>query len=225
MASTKRINIFGDKASIVPREMLKDRKRRWVVRDFSRSNGISVGMAQEVLQQMARKGYADRVTEGPGSYTELGDPEPLIAEWSAKYDFERNRMHTYYSPDPGILRPLFKRLKGFRCALTLHAGANLLTHFVATDEIHVYLKLADWTRELAGIRQDLDLKELVSGGNVHFIEPYYSKSVFRDVRSISGLPVVSNIQLYLDLYNYKPRGREHAEELRRILKEKGKDLD
>jgi len=36
-----------------------------------------------------------------------------------------------------------------------------------------------------------------------------------------GASIVSNLQLYLDLYNYKPRGAEHAEFLKRQLEQKG----
>jgi hypothetical protein len=33
------------------------------------------------------------------------------------------------------------------------------------------------------------------------------------------------LQLYLDLYNFQPRGREHAEYLKKLLEERGKSLD
>jgi hypothetical protein len=43
--------------------------------------------------------------------------------------------------------------------------------------------------------------------------PYYKHSVFYDSREIEGLWVVSDIQLYLDLYRHPVRGREQAEHL------------
>jgi predicted NodU family carbamoyl transferase len=43
-------------------------------------------------------------------------------------------------------------------------------------------------------------------------------------QTIKGYKVVSNLQLYLDLYNFKPRGREHAEYLKKAFEEKGKSL-
>jgi len=45
------------------------------------------------------------------------------------------------------------------------------------------------------------------------VRPYYRNSAFYDGRRIDGLPVVSDIQLYLDLYGYPVRGREQAEHL------------
>jgi hypothetical protein len=70
----------------------------------------------------------------------------------------------------------------------------------------------------------LDLKELRNGGNVHLIYPYYKRSVFHGARKIKGYNVVSNLQLYLDLFHFPARGREHADYLLKILKEKGEHL-
>ena len=43
--------------------------------------------------------------------------------------------------------------------------------------------------------------------------PYYRVSAFFDRQEASGLPVVSDLQLYLDLYDYPLRGREQAEQI------------
>jgi hypothetical protein len=53
----------------------------------------------------------------------------------------------------------------------------------------------------------------------------YKNSVFLGKRKIRGASVVSNLQLYLDLYRFKPRGREHAEFLKERLEQKGISLD
>ena len=73
-------------------------------------------------------------------------------------------------------------------------------------------------------RLQLDLKELVRGGNVHFIRPRYKESVFFNARIIKGYRVVAPLQLFLDLYHFQPRGREHADYLKNQLEDKGKDL-
>jgi hypothetical protein len=64
----------------------------------------------------------------------------------------------------------------------------------------------------------------VNGGNVHIIRPYYAQSCFFNSQKINGYPIVSKLQLYLDLYNYQPRGREHAERLKEIAAERGEPL-
>ena len=62
-------------------------------------------------------------------------------------------------------------------------------------------------------KKELDLKDADQGANLVLMMPYYKHSVFYDSREVEGLRVVSDIQLYLDLYGYPVRGREQAEHL------------
>ena len=218
-------NVFSDKATLIPRKMLQNQKGNWVVRDFTGPQGVSLGMAQSVLEAMAKKGYVERVKKGPDSYTVLTNKDMLIADWLKEYEFELNTIDSYYSPDKKVLERIKDVLKQEQYALTLHTGANLLTSFVRTDETYLYLNLADWDREILDLRQKLELKELVRGGNFHIIRPYYKNSVFFNRQKIKGFSVVSNLQLYLDLYHFQPRGREHAGYLMKLLEERGKSLD
>ena len=59
----------------------------------------------------------------------------------------------------------------------------------------------------------LKLKAVEQGANVVFLIPYYKHSAFYDMQNVKELKVVSDIQLYLDLYNYPIRGIEQAEHL------------
>ena len=218
-------NIFADKATLILRMMLKERGRKWVVRDFTEQLSVSLGLAQAVLETMAKKGYVERIKKGPGSYALLTNQERLITDWLKEYQFEFNEVYTYYTADKNILKRIKAFLDANKYTLTLHTGANLITSFVKTDEVFMYMNLKEWKRDLPGIRQRLDLRELVRGGNIHIIRPFYKNSVFFNIQKIKGYPVVSNLQLYLDLYNFQPRGREHAQYLKKILEEKGKRLD
>jgi len=224
---SKMKNIFADKATLVLRKMIQDPERKWVVRDFvdPKTQSVSLGMAQQVLEVMANQGYVERVKKGPESYAILTDRKRLIEDWLKNYRFELNEIDTYYSPDKDILRKIKACLKKYKYAFTLHSGANLVTYFVKTDQLYFYLDPQMWDKDILEIRQRLELKELVKGGNIHIIRPYYKKSVFFNSQEIKSYQVVSNLQLYLDLYHFQPRGREHAEYFKEILKEKGKPLD
>jgi hypothetical protein len=218
-------NVFADKASLVLRKMLKDPERQWVVRDFTGPGGVSLGMSQEVLKAMEKKGYIERVKKGPDSYTILTNKDKLVSDWSEEYSFDLNTINTYYSASKNILNKFRKVLKEDQYALTLHTGANLITSFVKTEDIFIYINSKDWKKDILDIRQKLDLKELVRGGNIHLIHPFYENSVFFNTQKIKGYTVVSNLQLYLDLYNFQPRGREQAEYLKNLLEEKGRNLE
>jgi len=217
-------NIFADKASLVLRKMLQNPERKWVVRDFTGPGGVSLGMSQEVLKAMEKKGYIERVKKGPNSYTILTNKEKLISDWLEEYSFDQNVIDTYYSANKNILNKFRKVLKENQYALTLHTGANLITSFVRTEEIFIYMNLKDWEKDILDIRQKLDLKELVRGGNIQLIHSFYKNSAFFNTQKIKGYTVVSNLQLYLDLYNFQPRGREQAEYLKNLLEEKRRKL-
>lgn len=215
------VNIFADKATLVLRKMIRDPDKKWIVRDFVGPEGVSLGMAQNVLEAMERKGYIERVKKGPESYSLLTNRQGLIKDWLEKYRFEMNVIDSYYTPAKDITKKIKEILKESQYAFALHTGANLITHFVRTDHIYVYLITKTWDKDILKIRQKLELKELVRGGNIHFVSPYYKKSLFSHFQRIKGYRVVSNLQLYLDLYNFQPRGRAHADYLKKILEEKG----
>ena len=59
----------------------------------------------------------------------------------------------------------------------------------------------------------MELEEARQGENVVLMLPYYKNSVFYGRQKAKDLWVVSDIQLYLDLYNYPIRGLEQAEHL------------
>ena len=225
MKTQKRMkNIFADKATLIPRKMISELGKKLVVRDFTQALDISLGMAQGVLESMEKRGYVERVKKGPDSYTVLTNQDKLLEGWLKEYQFELNEVDTYYSPDKDILKEIRDYFKADKYALTLHTGANLITSYVRTDDIYFYLDAKKWDKDILDIRQRLGLKELVKGGNIHIVKPYYKNSVFFNCQKIRGYRVVSNLQLYLDLYNFQPRGKEHAEYLRKILKERGRDL-
>jgi hypothetical protein len=217
-------NVFADKASFILRKMLSNPDQKWVTRDFVGGEGVSVGMAQGILETMAKAGYIERTKRGPDSFSVLTNKEKLFKDWCGEYRFDRNRVDTYYSSDKGVLAKLKEHLKDKDYALTLHAGANLITSFVITDQVHFYLRAENWDKDVLDLRQRLDLKELVRGGNIHIVRPYYQKSVFFNSRVIRGCKVVSNLQLCLDLHGYQPRGKEQADCLKTVLAEKGKSF-
>ncbi|MBU9889814.1 MAG: hypothetical protein KTQ49_08115 [Candidatus Omnitrophica bacterium] len=217
--------VFNDKASLVLRQMLRYPGREWVVRDFEKDLGLGRGWAAKVLALLREKGHLQGIARGRSAGAVLRDGEELIGEWVRHYDFSMNKTHAYYTPDPDPL-PKIKRFFRERSsaaayALTLHTGANLITHFVRTPNIYLYLQADDFKEALQDLRRALDLKELKRGGNVYLVEPYYKKAVFFGSQKIKGYPVVSHLQLYLDLYHFPERGREQAEYLLRRLKENG----
>lgn len=220
-------NVFADKAALILRAMLREPERKWVVRDFVNEFSLSIGMASEVITAMEKKGYVERFKRGAQSYTILTQGERLTEDWLKAYDFGMNRFELFYNPDLGVtkVKDFFKR-RGMEdgYAFTLHTGANFETSYVKTSNIYVYIDDSIFDKLLLEFRQQLDLKQLVQGGNIYLIRPYYKRGVFWGTQKIRGASIVSNLQLYLDLYHFTPRGAEHAEFLKTQLEEKGLSL-
>lgn len=218
-------SLFRDKATFVLREMLHTPDRDWKVRDFVKKCKISIGLISRTLSFLDKLGFVERVNQGRTGYTRLIKKKELLELWVKNYDFSLNKTQSFYSPDKKILGKVrnFLREKGLDefYALTLHTGANLTTSYMLTEDIHIYLNHYNFYKIISEMQDRILLKQLVAGGNIHFIYPYYRNSVFHNVRKITKYRVVSNLQLYLDLYNFAPRGREHGEYLRNVLARKG----
>lgn len=221
-------SLFRDKSTFILREMLDAPDRQWKVRDLVKRCKISIGLASRTLSFLDKLGFVERVNQGRIGYTRLIKKKELLELWVKNYDFSLNKLQSFYSPDEKILGKVrnFFREKGLDefYALTLHTGANLITSYMLTEDIHLYLNHHNFYKILSEMQDRVLLKQLVRGGNVHFVYPYYRNSVFHDVRKITKYRVVSDLQLYLDLYNFTPRGREHGEYLRNVLERRGETI-
>jgi len=220
--------LLSDKATIVICAMLSHPDRKWVARDFEKEFGVGRARAATVLSELRAKGFVGGIRSGRNAHSTLQNKEELVEEWLKLYKFERNEAFLYYSAREDVL----SRLKSYFAskhedqayALTLHTGANLVTHYVNTPTMYCYLPSKNFGNASLDLRQALDLKELKRGGNFCLIKPYYKTAVFLNTQKIKGYNVVSNLQLYLDLYHFPQRGRDHAEYLIKTLKEEGKNI-
>ena len=219
--------LLGDKANIIIRAMLSQPERKWVARDFEKEFGVGRARAAAVLSALYAKGFVGGIRSGRLAHSILQNKDELLEEWLKVYKFELNKAYLYYFAHDDIL----KRLKEYfvakdkvSYALTLHTGANFITHYVNTPTIYCYLLTENFENDSLELRQALDLKELKKGGNFYLIKPYYKSAAFFNTQTIKGYNIVSDLQLYLDLYHFPQRGRDHAEYLLKTLKEKGKNI-
>ena len=220
-------NIFSDRSSLVLRSLLEEPARKWTTLDFV-PLGVSKGLASEVLARAEALGYVERVRKGPESYTRLIRKEKLLKDWQAGYSFEKNRQSYYYYPKADFLKVAARYLerKKVRYALTLFSASRLIEPYVKDTREFLYLDLErnQFFPFLKEMEIQTGLLKLVTGGNVCFAMPFYRSSIFRDSRKLKGYPVVSNLQLYLDLMGFPPSGPEEAEHLVPYFKKKGISL-
>jgi Transcriptional regulator, AbiEi antitoxin, Type IV TA system len=139
----------------------------------------------------------------------------ILDDWVSAYDLKKNDLNRFFYMAANV-EAILERLRNLRIppdiryALSVQAGASLVAPHAVFKEVHVYVKDS---RGLEFFKRQMDLKDSAQGANFVLMLPYYKHSVFYDHRMIDGLSVVSDIQLYLDLYGYPMRGREQAEYL------------
>ena len=202
---------FSDKASLILREILKNPKRQWGIRELAEKIKLDPGYVSRMAKSLAESGYAARAK----GKLKILSPKEILDDWVRAYDLKRNEHHRFFILAPDV-KSILKRLQEFdiplncKYALSVQAGAGLVAPHAVYKEVHLYIS----DRQSIGFfRNALDLKEADRGANLVLMRPYYKHSVFYDNQAVEKLRVVSDIQLYLDLYGYPVRGREQAEHL------------
>lgn len=202
---------FSDKASLILRAAFSDIKKVWGVRELAQSVGLNPGFVSRMAQELEKRNYVSR----DDSKLKLRDPKSLLEDWVREYDYKRNQEVRYFSlakgPEELIDKLIAARISDdIPYALGLHAGANLIDPYAVYNEVHLYIQNKDSIKRFV---EKLKLREAREGANLIFLLPYYKNSVFYGKQRIRKAWVVSDLQLYLDLYNYPVRGLEQAEHL------------
>jgi len=205
--------IFKPVSSRILRILLEEPEKGWKILELSRIAKVSLGQTSNVCRWLIDEEY---IRKDQGVYY-LSEPGKLLDEWCRNYTYTQNKRFTYYSFEQN-LEKLIKKVvrisedKDLKYTLTLLSGASLIAPFIrGISSLQMYVTdsedLLNWVRLL-------DLRPVESGSNVSIYIPY-DEGVFDKTQKIDDVKIVSNIQLYLDLYNYPTRGREQAKFLRR----------
>jgi len=205
------MNMFSTKATWVIRILLNEPERRWTLSELSKESRVSIGMVHRVMKKLANEGFVE-MTRGAGGLVKPGE---LLDTWTEVYRYRNHTIIGYYCPlkSQKIILDNLMCLPSTDYALTMGAGASLVAPFVRSNDVYVYTR-----NNVEPIVQALELTPVEFGGNVYLIQPVDS-GVFIGAQQINGMSTVSNVQLYLDLYNYPMRGREQAEHLREKIME------
>ena len=199
---------FSDKASLVLRALIASGPGGGV-RSIAEQAGLSPGYVSKVVQELEERGYVARREEGLA----LRNGQELLQDWVRAYRKHRVERRGYFVPVArahAVMDAIREASISDDYALALQAGASLVAPYADFDVVDVYVHSIDAAVRLAG---QLGAREVERGANLRVSVPYYRVSAFFDGQEAAGLPVVSDLQLYLDLYDYPLRGREQAEQI------------
>lgn len=202
-------SLLAPKATRVVRALLEAPTEPRRITDLADRTSMSVGGVFRVVDLLETKGL---VVRGPGKALTVPEPGRLLLEWARDWSVDKSETRRYFSfertPEAIISRiAAAAKDTGSRYALTGMAGASFVAPFVRYEDVWAYVAAGS-----ERLIDQLELRPVSSGANVVLLEPY-DQGVFTGVREIRGSQVVSNVQLFVDLYNYPARGREQAEEI------------
>lgn len=201
--------VFAPKATRVLRTLLQQPSEPTTVTKLAKTCSMSPAGVFLVVDLLDKKGF---VTRGGDRSIVLAEPDRLLREWAKNWTWEKSPVSYFFSFDKTadqIMARVAKTSKrlGIEYALTGMAGASLIAPFVRFADVSFYLRSGKET-----LVKEMDLRPVSSGANVVILDPY-DEGVFAGVREIRGSRVVSDIQLFVDLFNYPARGQEQAEAL------------
>ena len=202
--------IFSKKSTRIVRKLLSNYRKEWIITELANEAQVSTGFVSMIIRNLAEEGFIDREW---GSI-KLIKPGELLDKWSEEYKFDKQISAGYYCPYKEK-EQLFRKLREIhenKYALTMGAAASVIASHVRSTDIYIY------TIDNSFFIDKLDLTPVEFGGNLYLTTPS-DIGIFFDKQNIDGLSIVSNIQLYIDLFNYPARGREQAEFLRENVME------
>ena len=208
---------FSDKASLMLRVLLSnklsppDRDKAWGVRELSNFVNLDPGFVSRMARELEDRNYIIRLN----SKIKLRKKKEILEDWVHDYNFRKNKEYKYFckAKNPEEIIEKIRKLdiqESFNYAFSVHAGANLISPYSVFNQVHFYLKEED---DIDFFEKKLKLRKVDKGENLIILMPFYKNSVFFDKQEVNGLWVVSDIQLYLDLYNYPVRGLEQAQHI------------
>lgn len=204
-------NPFADRASRIGRTLFDSPTRSWPVHELSHAAGVSMGTTSYVVNALAERKLVTIEMKSREKRVRLVDRHALISQWTAEYTWRLNRAVSFDAPVGSaekFLDRLPRILTNVTWALTVQAGASLIQRHARWDTVHIYVDASDLETE--GLKAGWTPSPT---GKVVLFAPYYKDSAWFGLRQIKRIPVVSNLQLILDLWHYPVRGREQAEML------------
>ena len=204
-------SIFTPKAARLLRVLLQGPLRAWKVKELAAAAEVSLGHVSTVRQQLLEQEWAEEAAGG----LRVTKPNAVLDAWAAADRWEDRTTVREYSllvSEPLEIASRIHELLG--------KAPHAFTQWFAAGLRHPHTTAPFTTIYVEEFPDDMQLqtsllaRRVDSGGRLRLVRPGDS-GVFNPLQTIHGLPLVSDVQLYLDLVRAGLRGDEAAAELRR----------
>lgn len=206
---TTGVDPFAPRSANVVRQLLVDPGRAWRQKELVYHTGVSQPRTSKVIAALEEMALVRREHDGSIRVT---DPDGLLDAWADAYSYRRQEIVPVHMSGEGIslARDLGAKLDHIDANhwFTGLPAAWAYDHFARFRLVSVFV---DADPEI--VRQELGLRRLDRGANVHLILAGEQKLEIGQARP-DGLRSVHPAQVYVDLLGLPERAPEAAEHLR-----------
>lgn len=216
--------VFSPVSSRLIRVLLVNSEKRWSLFELAREADVSGGLAHRIIKKLVEDKLIERekdktiIVKSPGEILDRW----VRAKGSYKsYTQQKFSFYSYKKDIGSILKTitLLNNDQFMKYALSFSTGAYVIAPYTTTiNKVQMYI---NHSVDIDTWKRMLDLTPVDKGANVEIYTPY-DKGVFYGIQQVpfrqgnDKINVVSNVQLYLDLYNDPARGEEQAKHLREV---------
>ena len=201
---------FVGKGAMLPRIFFNQSKHIWTLGELAEAASMTKAYASIILHRMLDNGYVRQEDNG---YL-LVNPEKMLDDWLAVYRFNRYVRRQMFAGSFDTLR------KGIDMVAESLNGQNVHFGFMGSSGAYLRAPYMESSIVMAYAEQIPDelpnLFPVESDGNVILYIPQNAGFLFGGYQ-VDGLPVVSDVQLYLDLKRMPGRNEDQADYLRDTL--------
>ena len=202
---------FSDRASLVARWLFRSPPgREWPITMLAERSGVSASVASYAVSDLEERGLLTTERRGRERWVRSIDHLALIRQWTSEYSWRKNYSIRAHAPIGSPIRFL-RRLKKEnlpRWAAALQTGARLLAPHAPAPRLQLYVDLprAALSKLIMELEWSAD-----DDGDIELFVPHYRRSAWHWLGQAEGIPVLSTLQLILDLWDHPLRGREQAD--------------
>ncbi len=205
-------NIFVGKSARIVRCLLTDRERKWTQGEIVPRTQASSGLVSRIVQHLISQGFAEKTS---AREFRLRDWHGLLDEWVESDRFAKRTRTTVYAGFFGPPQEIAQRLQQWAAAEKVSLA---FTQWTAAWARHPYAEPAVCSAYVerlldAATLEQLELRPVTEGGKLWLHVPD-DEGILTETQTRSGLTLVTDAQIYLDLKRTGLRGPEAAAALR-----------
>ncbi len=205
-------NIFIGKSARIVRCLLTDRYRTWTQAEIVPRAKASSGLVSRIVQHLISQGFVEKTS---AREFRLRDWHGLLNEWVESDHLRKRTRTTVYAGFFGLPHELAHRLEQWASAEKVPLA---FTQWIAAWTRHPYTEPAVCSAYIerlpdAATLEQIGLRQVTEGGKLWLHVPD-DEGILTETQTRSGLTLVTDAQIYLDLKRTGLRGPEAAATLR-----------